>query len=65
MRTTTKDDKGEQRMARFGTDKHGVRFFCDHNGSRVDYPTGTKFSDGYVQPQIVVLRDAERTAKGD
>lgn len=44
------------------TDKHGVKYFYDHNGTRVDYPTGTVFSDGYVQPQIATL--SERPRKG-
>lgn len=39
------------------TDERGIRYFCDHNGSRVDYPTGTRFRDGYTQPQIITLRD--------
>lgn len=39
------------------TDRHGVRYFHDYNGSRVDYPTGTRFGDGYVQPRIASVAD--------
>lgn len=34
------------------TDERGIRYFSSLNGSRVNYPTGTRFSDGYAQPEI-------------
>lgn len=34
------------------TDEQGIRYFCDHNGSRVNYPATTRFGDGYQQPAI-------------
>lgn len=31
---------------------NGVRYFHNHNGLRVNYPAGTRFGDGFVQPSI-------------
>ena len=56
MREMTKVD-----TQRNYTDEQGIRYFSSYNGSRVNYPAGTRFSDGYVQPSVAGVAASEST----